>query len=299
MISLNFCGTSHAHLCFDHPHRFYLNSTNDLRACRIFPTAISFSASRKRSRSATEEDGQAVKRREISGNAWDIQARCAAIHKAIQAMPNDLNLSDPSTFHVLPCPSPLSMPSQRFEFKEIDDIDHFEYMGRSQFRELQERIKDKNFQNGHESIYLYGTSGAGKSHLLAALVCHLVHEGQRVFYLPDCSNLLLDPEEKMKEAYHFAYNDLPDLRTTGSVDALIDLMSNDPDIYIIVDQVNALRVEENDGRREKKVRVLDWLDNLRSDHRYIFSASANENSNREAYKGISVIPKFGGMSPVR
>ncbi len=66
--------------------------------------------------------------------------------------------------------------------------------------------------------------------------------------------------------------------------------------------MNALEYTENDHRKEKKVQVSNWLDPLRFRHRYIFSASANEDSNREAYKkqrGISVIPTFGGMSPVR
>jgi len=218
-------------------------------------------------------------------------------------MPNDLNLSNPSTFTDLPYPSALSMPYQRFESKEINGIKHFEYMGRSQFNELRERLENKNFLEGSERLYLYGTSGSGKSHLLAALAYHLVRKGQRVFYIPDCSTLLEDPVETMWDAYHFAYNHSPDLRTTESVDTLlINPMRNDLDVYIIVDQVNALDAKENDSRREKQVQVLNWLEKLRSKHRYIFSASANENSNREAYKkqnGISIVPIFGGMDQVR
>ncbi|KAF8343536.1 hypothetical protein F5887DRAFT_918364 [Amanita rubescens] len=240
-----------------------------------------------------------IHRKKVGGNARDVQTRCTAIRKAIQAMPDNLDLSDPSTFKDLPCPSPLLMPPERFEVKEIDGIECFEYMGRSQFHELQERIKDKNFQKGAESIYLYGTSGSGKSHLLVALVYHLIREGQRVFYIPDCSSLLLDPAKTMWDAYRFAYNCSPDLRTTESVETLIDSMRTDPDVYIIVDQVNALESTNTDNRREAKNRVLGWLGNLRSSHRYIFSASANEASNRDAEKrqnGISVFSIFGGMS---
>lgn len=58
--------TSHARLCFEHPRRSYLNSTHDLCVC---PTAAPFSASRKHSLSATEEDGQAAKRKQIGWNA--------------------------------------------------------------------------------------------------------------------------------------------------------------------------------------------------------------------------------------
>ncbi|KAF8223210.1 hypothetical protein L208DRAFT_1412188 [Tricholoma matsutake] len=78
----------------------------------LFSTDVSFSASRKRSRSGTEEDGQAAKRKEIDRDAPDVQTRCVAIHKAIKAMPDNLDLSNPSTFIALPCPSLLSMPYQ-------------------------------------------------------------------------------------------------------------------------------------------------------------------------------------------
>ena len=213
-------------------------------------------------------------------------------------MPDHLDLSDSSTFNDLPCPSPLLMPPQRFESKVINGIDHFEYMGRAQFHELQERINDNIFQKGAETIYLYGTSGSGKSHLLAALVYHLVRKGQRVFYIPDCYRLLLDPVETMWNAYHFAYNDSPDLRTTESVKELIESMRNDREVYIIVDQVNALESETN---KEVKDQVSRWLRTLRSNHRYLFSASANEKSNQDAEKkqnGISVFPMFGGMNLV-
>ncbi|KAF8327351.1 hypothetical protein F5887DRAFT_1274679 [Amanita rubescens] len=266
----------------------------------IVPSSLS--ASRKRSRSATEEDGQAAKRQQIGGIAQDVQTHCIAIHKAIQAMPDNLNLSDPSTFTTLPFPSPLSMPHQRFECKEINGIDHFEYMGRSQFHKLQERIKNRNFLEGAEPIYLYGTSGSGKSHLLAALVYRLVRDGKRVFYIPDCYSLLLNPEQTIRAAWHFAFHDSPVLGTIEyphDVDALIRSTKNDRDIYIIVDQVNALEVTENKSLEKEKQQAIDWLDNLRFNHRYIFSASANENSYREAYKkqnGISVFEMFGGMS---
>ena len=270
----------------------------------LSPTAVPFSVSRKRLRSATDEDGRAAKRKEIGWNVPDVQTRCTAIHKAIKAMP-DKNLSDPSSSTDLPCPSLLSMPYQRFASKKIDGVAHFGYMGRLQFHELQKRIKKSSFLDGSETLSLYGTSGSGKSHLLAALAYHLIREGERVFYIPDCYSLLLDPLQTMRDACHFAYYDSPVLGTIGhpdDVDALIRFLALDRDVYIIVDQVNALEFIENDRRKEKKVQVSDWLDALRFRHRYIFSASANEDSNREAYmkqRGISVIPTFGGMSPVR
>jgi len=196
------------------------------------------------------------------------------------------------------------MPYQRFASEDIDGVTHFKYMGRCQFHELQQRIENKDFLKGSENLYLYGTSGSGKSHLLAALAYHLVREGKRVFYIPDCYNLLLDSLRTMWDACHFAYYDSPKfgtIRDADNVNTLIGFLALDEDVYIIVDQVNVLEFTENDPIREIKVQVLKWLNALRFRHRYIFSASANERSTREAYKkqhGISVIPTFGGMSPV-
>jgi hypothetical protein len=237
-------------------------------------------------------------------DALDIQSHCVTIHEAIKAMP-DLDLSNPSTFTTLPFPSFLPMPTQRFKRKNVDNMHHFEYMGRYPFGELHKRIQDRNFLIGTESIYLYGTSGSGKSHLLAALVYNLVREGRRVFYIPDCSSFLLQPEETMWMALNFAFYDSNDLRAIGDhhdVNAMIDFMSKYEDLYIIIDQVNALESEENDSCKDKKTMVLNCLDALRFKHRYIFSASANESSNREADRkqsGISVHRIFGGMSKVR
>lgn len=234
-----------------------------------------------------------------------MQTGCAAIHEAIKAMPN-LDLSNPTTFTTLPFPSLLPMPTQRFERKIVNDMHHFEYMGRYLFGELHKRTQDKNFLKGNESLYLYGTSGSGKSHLLAALAYNLVREGRRVFYIPDCSTFLLQPEATMWMALNFAFYDSTDIlgaiEDRHDVNAMIDFMSKYQDLYIIVDQVNALESEENDNLKAQKSLVSRWLAALRFQHRYIFSASANEVSNREADRkqsGILVFPIFGGMSEVR
>jgi len=240
--------------------------------------------------------------RNKAGDAPGIQTRCVAIDEAIKAVPSDLDLSNPSTFTTLPFPSLLPMPSQRFESRHVDDMDHFEYMGRDLFCELQNRIQDVSFLEEFESLYLYGTAGTGKSHLLAALAYNLVREGNRVVYIPDCSTLLLAPAETMWMALNFAFYDSAVLGTIENrydVDALIRFMSKYQDLYIIVDQVNALESTGNDSRKATKDQVIKWLDALRFRHRHVFSASANETSNREADRkqsGFSVFRIFGGMS---
>ena len=220
-------------------------------------------------------------------------------------MPDNLDLSNPSTFTTLPFPSLLPIPSQRFENKITNGVHRFEYMGRSKFRELQKHVENEDFLDAYESLYLYGTSGSGKSHLLAALVYRLVREGKRVFYIPDCSILLLEPAQTIWAALTFAFYDSPILGTMGDphdVDALIRSVTNDRDIYIIVDQMNTLEPTGDDSLKERKAQALCWLDALRFNHRYIFCASANEISNQDADRkqsGISVFRMFGGMSPVR
>jgi len=173
-------------------------------------------------------------------------------------------------------------------------------MGRHPFRELHKRIQDKHFLTGSESLYLSGTSGSGKSHLLATLAYNLVREGKRVFYIPDCSTFLLWPEEVMWKALEFAFYDSNILETIGDrgdVNALIRLISEHEDLYIIVDQVNVLlESEEKDDHL-----ALGYLNALRLKHPYIFSAEASEVSNHEVDKkqsGVSVFRIFGGMSKV-
>ena len=126
---------------------------------------------------------------------------CAAIHEEINAMPDGLDLSDPATFTRLPFTSlPLCIPSQCFDTKVVNGIGQFEYMGRSKFRELRNHIEN------HKSLYPHGTSGSGKSHLLAALAYQLTREGERVFYVPDCAKLLLHPKQAMWTAFRFVFN---------------------------------------------------------------------------------------------
>ena len=99
------------------------------------------------------------------------------------------------------------------------------------------------------------------------------------------------------KALQFAFYDSAALRSTGGsldLDAFIRSISWRQDVYIIVDQVNALEVEVDDKRRAPMLQAQRWLDALRFNHptRYIFSASANELSNREADRKQSRILVF-------
>ena len=88
-----------------------------------------------------------------------LQAVIRAIHEAIKKLPNDIDFSNPTLFAKLPFPSTLRILAQQFEWSEQDNISYFQYMGRSKFNDLLERMQGKNFIAGFERIYLYGSSG--------------------------------------------------------------------------------------------------------------------------------------------
>ena len=178
-------------------------------------------------------------------------------------------------------------------------------MGRSKFGELASRMEHADFVEGIENLYLYGTFGSGKSHILAALACKLIREGERVVYVPDCATLLDDFEWAIRTALCCAFYDSPLLETIESAldfDALLRFWRQQRKLYFIVDQLNAL---ELGGRHasldEVKEKVTQRLHQMRIHHKYIFSASANEKSDVQANMkqgGITVIRFLGGMSKV-
>jgi energy-coupling factor transporter ATP-binding protein EcfA2 len=226
------------------------------------------------------------------------------IYESIKKIPSDAELSDPKTFHALPFPSILEMP---ICFTEIETdptgVEHFEYMGRSKFSQLLERIQQSTFLEAREMLCVYGTSGCGKSHLLAALVCHLIREGKRVVYLPDCCRLLREPRQVIQRALLFAFHDKGDFDTikkTNDVNVLIKFMSR-RNLYVVVDQTNGLELTLDDDSAAEKRQARAWLGLMISGHRYIFGASANQKSSREVHRkqnGVGVFYILGGMTEV-
>ena len=232
-----------------------------------------------------------------------MRARASKIHQLIRAIPNTQDLSDPSTLTWLPFPSLLDVPT-RFTKSGRDDVHHFQYMGRSTFLDLDKRSKEANFADSSERLYVYGTSGSGKSHILAAFVCNLIRTGHRVVYIPDCFRLLEHHAWVFWTALVFAFHDAPDLNSIPDptdVDALVAFMLRQRHLYVIVDQKNALELKTNDPHADTKRKVGVWLDQMKLGHRYIYSASANEVSSQEAHVkqgGIGVFEVLGGMTRV-
>ena len=233
----------------------------------------------------------------------EMLSKASEIHNHIAAIPSDQDFSDPATFTWLPFPSLLDVPN-RFTRTESDVV-HFQYMGRSKFRDLKKCSQEPHFANSSERLYVYGTSGSGKSHILAAFVCNLIHTGHRVVYIPDCFRLLENPAWILWCALVFAFHESEDLnviRDRNDINSLVAFTLRYPNLYVIVDQRNALEVGDRKGEHaDRKMTILAWLDEMKMSHRYIYSASANEISSQDANQtqsGIAVFEVLGGMTQV-
>jgi hypothetical protein len=219
--------------------------------------------------------------------------------------PDPKEYSDPHIVQ-LPFPSMNIIPS-RFTING----DTFSYLGREQFAQIWStwlQVKDNNLRR--RAIYVYGTRGYGKSHMLAALACLLIRQGERVVYLPDCFAMLPDPLKYLQVALLFAIRDASSREQIDRCETLDALASfcvnyNTGRLCFIVDQLNALDPEPQ-GRDvftdRDKSRLLSILRRMSNPHVYISSASANHESARYLQKketGERKIALLGGMTTVR
>ncbi|KAJ7902827.1 hypothetical protein B0H14DRAFT_3708282 [Mycena olivaceomarginata] len=88
------------------------------------------------------------------------------------------------------------LPFDRFTFQSVtngeEDAAHghlyntFTWMGRAAFPLLVDAVTRLRPNGAHHAAFFRGFSGVGKSHLLAALVLCLRHQGKTVVYIPDC-----------------------------------------------------------------------------------------------------------------
>jgi type IV secretory pathway ATPase VirB11/archaellum biosynthesis ATPase len=170
--------------------------------------------------------------------------------------PAEPAFSDPSFFEFLPFPSSLPMPFQRFE-SDYHDIPNFRYMGRRTFLDLYTCAQGRNFLKSNERLYLYGSAGSGKSHILAALAFQLIREGKRVAYIPDCRELLTNPENVLRVVLLNAFPDeMLAIKSAPDPKSLLNFWDQRVGHYLIVDQMNALEVDsETDEYLCRKLRL--------------------------------------------
>jgi hypothetical protein len=137
------------------------------------------------------------------------------------------------------------------------------------------------------------------NHISLLRLCITSFVKENVLYIPDCRALLQEPVEAIWTALRFAFYDsasLNDIKNIHDVGELIRFISGHKDLYIVVDQLNAFEVASNDASNARRV-----VQAMKFGRRYIFSASADEETNREAdgkQTDHSVLRIFGGMSKV-
>ncbi|KAF8416478.1 hypothetical protein BGX38DRAFT_1147612 [Terfezia claveryi] len=222
----------------------------------------------------------------------------AVIHKlADQIKALDVKweqFADPKQCILLPFPYAGVVP-KRFQLEGQEHV--FRFCGRTAWKPIYEQVKAMNAMQNNR-LHLHGTLGAGKSYLLAGLVCQLQREGMRVIYLPDCYELLLceppalyilpslylafyqDPVlgDKVKELTRFFFEKgrtQEDLEWDMIMFCNLAAQVERPIIWVI-DQANALDDGEYDRvNNVKKTQTRRFLDRLSSKHMKLASSTAN------------------------
>jgi hypothetical protein len=184
-----------------------------------------------------------------------------------------MNFSDPATFADLPFPSLLPMPSKPFG-EAVGDVQYFKYMGRSKFSELEEHMRSDEFNRMEKQIHLEDPEGSSKSHLLAALAVRLIREGKRVVYIPHSNDLLENFDDTIEAGLSFAfYKDIVANGTRGSAHAFGESLKSwiqDNDKYLIIDRLDALKIEANGQPDWPETRVKEWLSSTPTSYRCIY-----------------------------
>jgi hypothetical protein len=233
----------------------------------------------------------------------------AELHRQIQSLSQETkDYSDPSIVLRLPFPS-LNIIPARFS---VSDGRAISYMGREFFLQLWDTfVTTKNDSRHRQAIYVYGSQGFGKSHILAALACLLVRKGERVVYIPDCPAMLLDPFLYLRTALLFAFTGSihgEGIRECEDVEGLADFCSlyrSIGQLCFVVDQWNALDPDPTgqdkvDDRRKFQLHGL--LERMSERHISITCASATQNTFKYMAlrdTGERKIRLMGGMTPVR
>jgi hypothetical protein len=209
-------------------------------------------------------------------------------------------LSDPTFQHTLPFPFVGYEAPVRFQVVE----GNWQYVGRTKFKELLQEFKKVQESDIYSTLWLYGTQGYGKSHLLAALVCYLAAQDERVVYISDCRALLQDPVEYFQAAMLFAWADdiaiQEKIMTLNTLEMIRGFFKPKQKVIFVIDQMNALKIN-GPREKEKREQLSDWIQRFAFGHKKVYSSSANntdfhkrsQNENQH-----SVLSVYGGLTEV-
>jgi hypothetical protein len=187
-----------------------------------------------------------------------------------------------------------------------DGIDEnlWRYMGREKFKELVQELKKVRKSSSNTTLWLYGTQGYGKSHLLAALVCYLAAQDERVVYIPHCREWLRNPIQYIQAAMLFAWADNPTLQkeiiALSTSDDITRFFQSQEEVIFVVDQLNALTTNECSFAKAKmRVKLYEWLDLCTSGSRAVFSSSAKDSEFLKSslkQNSYTVLGVYGGFT---
>jgi hypothetical protein len=172
------------------------------------------------------------------------------------------------------------------------------------FKELLRVLKEVRESSTRTTAWLYGTHGYGKSYLLAALVCYLVAQDERVVYIPDCRALLKDPVKYVRAVMLFAWADnitsQEEIITLNTEKAIEAFFESQKSVIFVIDQRNGFNQSScSEKRAARREDLLDWTERFAFGHKGVSSSSANyadyheqinkENSNIVlcAYRGLT------------
>jgi chromosomal replication initiation ATPase DnaA len=173
---------------------------------------------------------------------------------------------------------------ERFHVNDDDNERNWFYTGREKFVEVLDKFEQVRKDCSHSDLTIYGTRGYGKSHLLAALVCHLTARGVKVVYIPDCRDFVESPVEQLRAAMLFAWADDENkqqiIMALDTQDEISRFFRADRDAVFAIDQLNALEKEKSDDEftANAKAQWHAWLESLMEWHKAILSSSANNYS---------------------
>jgi hypothetical protein len=214
-------------------------------------------------------------------------------------------LSDPTFNRELPFPSVIDIVPNRFKDGDTAEAKWL-YMGRTKFKELLEKLREVQKARSYRTVWLYGTQGYGKSHLLAALVCYSAAQDERVVYIPDCREWLQDPVGSIQAALLFAWADditiQKEIMILNTKDKIESFFKRQKNVIVVVNQLNALTESNCSSVDIKKRRQLhSWLMRFAFKHTAVFSSSANYREYLASSKiqtSHRVVSAYGGLDRV-
>ena len=253
-------------------------------------------AASKRRRLDSEIDAELAKRaRERRDHIREKIKTLGQLPDDTDQLPNAaVQLSNPAFHTKLPFPFVGSVPA-RFKVGS-DSEENWFYAGRKMFAEILDRLRHVQNAGNRSGLWVYGTKGYGKSHLLAALVCYLAAQEEPVVYIPDYRECVKSPVTYVQAAMLFAWADdktiQDEIITLDTQEKIKHFFNRHPNAIIFIDLVNGCSWEGE---------VKRWLDSCRAWHTTILSTSASYKSYLETSQDQSTeetIYVYGGFTKV-